>query len=636
MPGLMAEWLEAIEMQATLVRLSPKTDFDSPSWGSDQKGKNATYKNAKMRLNGFECAFVTVQLEGNETEFTSCDLLSNHHKDDFDSGRKQLPPHTNPHVHPGDEYILVRRGSIHLRLDNSGTFTVLDEGDYVHFNAEVPHSLWNLHRVVCEAIVVRFFQLERHGTRAKQSAVLDEIRERLDKLGDLYDEGASGPSTESLAKIARDKDAEGRELLALWDQIHAWVRDRTRPPRDRLRSRESSRKLLDHVGLSAFMTAFFAQEFPEDQNPNAMRPAENSLRQWYRQHTRQEHDWGARVAFRKLLRAYLKDIFGEQADQFEQYLTGVSHPGNTDSDDVTNLSLLAKKLRIPRILLDGYLAPPVMRTVVVRGATRSEKQYGFDYIPDPDPDANNARNAKYWIPARTLVNSDMSITLLAHAGSSTQSETDWNRHPGFEVLIPLRGSVQVEFRNRSLAAGEGKCEKDQMLVYRSSWSHRVRLSEGTQVLVMRFNIVDRLAIESYATPAKGSDSKATDRDGGSTQINMADESLEPPYSFSQKKHVRKDTATFLVAALTEHHDYSGGSCMNTDPITVAELAERTGVSKATVSDFMKKKFGSHALYKAYCSDRRLVDSLKLMNNEFTPRAVFGRTPPNEGERESNE
>lgn len=85
MPGLMAEWLEAIEMEATLIRLCLKTDFDSPSWGSDQKGKNATYKNARMRLNGFECAFVTVRLERNETEFTSCEQLSNHPRDEFDS-----------------------------------------------------------------------------------------------------------------------------------------------------------------------------------------------------------------------------------------------------------------------------------------------------------------------------------------------------------------------------------------------------------------------------------------------------------------------------------------------------------------------------------------------------------------------
>jgi hypothetical protein len=54
------------------------------------------------------------------------------------------------------------------------------------------------------------------------------------------------------------------------------------------------------------------------------------------------------------------------------------------------------------------------------------------------------------------------------------------------------------------------------------------------------------------------------------------------------------------------------------------------VEKSTASEFFKEKFEGHAKYKALCRDTlKLVGALKLLNDEFTPYGVFGRTPPGE-------
>jgi hypothetical protein len=87
----------------------------------------------------------------------------------------------------------------------------------------------------------------------------------------------------------------------------------------------------------------------------------------------------------------------------------------------------------------------------------------------------------------------------------------------------------------------------------------------------------------------------------------------------------------LIAALTEHHKYSNGSCLNLEPVGNNELARMSGVRNSTASEFFKKEFGSHARYRAFCRDRALLgNSLKLLNQEVAPWQLFGRKPPGEG------
>jgi hypothetical protein len=89
----------------------------------------------------------------------------------------------------------------------------------------------------------------------------------------------------------------------------------------------------------------------------------------------------------------------------------------------------------------------------------------------------------------------------------------------------------------------------------------------------------------------------------------------------------------LIAALTMHHQYGAGGCLNREPVGNNELARLAEVSESTASAFFHKQFGGHTQYRAMCAEAtRLVAALKLLNQEFSPHHLFGAKPPGEGER----
>ena len=89
----------------------------------------------------------------------------------------------------------------------------------------------------------------------------------------------------------------------------------------------------------------------------------------------------------------------------------------------------------------------------------------------------------------------------------------------------------------------------------------------------------------------------------------------------------------LIAALTKHHKYADGSCLNLESVGNNELARLADVSKASASDFFTQEFGGHTKYKnGYCTDAsRLAAALKQLNGEYSADMLFGGTPPSEKE-----
>lgn len=76
----------------------------------------------------------------------------------------------------------------------------------------------------------------------------------------------------------------------------------------------------------------------------------------------------------------------------------------------------------------------------------------------------------------------------------------------------------------------------------------------------------------------------------------------------------------LIAALTKHHQYSDGSCLNSEPITNKKLAALAGVAESTVSAFMKKQFKGQ--YEMLCRNTSLlISGLKLLNREYSPHVL---------------
>jgi len=79
----------------------------------------------------------------------------------------------------------------------------------------------------------------------------------------------------------------------------------------------------------------------------------------------------------------------------------------------------------------------------------------------------------------------------------------------------------------------------------------------------------------------------------------------------------------IIAALTEHHKYDKGGCLNQSPIGGNVLATKAGVTKASTSNFFKAEFGSHAKYRHVCQNvTALVGALKLVRGEFPVQAII--------------
>jgi hypothetical protein len=109
----------------------------------------------------------------------------------------------------------------------------------------------------------------------------------------------------------------------------------------------------------------------------------------------------------------------------------------------------------------------------------------------------------------------------------------------------------------------------------------------------------------------------------------ADRQTKPKRSTEQGEGRAK-----LVAALTAHHKYAAGGCLNAEPIGNNKIARLAGVSESTASAFFNEQFGGHAKYRAICADAtRLAASLKLLNGEYTPYELFGSKPPGEAVNE---
>lgn len=108
----------------------------------------------------------------------------------------------------------------------------------------------------------------------------------------------------------------------------------------------------------------------------------------------------------------------------------------------------------------------------------------------------------------------------------------------------------------------------------------------------------------------------------------------PPAKKAKRSTEKGEARLKLISALTKHHQYADGGCLNLEPVGNNPLARLAGVADSSASDFFKKEFGGHRKYRAICGDSvRLVVALKLLNREFSPRHLYGSRPPVEDERD---
>ena len=93
---------------------------------------------------------------------------------------------------------------------------------------------------------------------------------------------------------------------------------------------------------------------------------------------------------------------------------------------------------------------------------------------------------------------------------------------------------------------------------------------------------------------------------------------------------RGEAEAKLIAALTKHHQYADGGCLNVDPVNNNQLARLAHVSKGTSSSFFHKQFSGHDQYKVLCrNETMLAFALKMLNGEITPAILAGSQLPGE-------
>jgi len=102
----------------------------------------------------------------------------------------------------------------------------------------------------------------------------------------------------------------------------------------------------------------------------------------------------------------------------------------------------------------------------------------------------------------------------------------------------------------------------------------------------------------------------------------------------KRSTVKGEGRAKLIAALTLHHKYADGSCLNLELIGNNELAKMAGVSISSASRFFMNEFKGHSKYRALYNDtHRLVVALKALNSEFWPYEFYEARTPDEVKRE---
>ena len=92
-----------------------------------------------------------------------------------------------------------------------------------------------------------------------------------------------------------------------------------------------------------------------------------------------------------------------------------------------------------------------------------------------------------------------------------------------------------------------------------------------------------------------------------------------------------DARLKLIAALTKHHRYAEEAALNLEPIGNNALARAANVAPSVASSFFKTEFKGHKQYAERCRQHlTLLTALKLLNNEFAPHCLYGKTPTSDG------
>ena len=319
--------------------------------------------------------------------------------------------YSDTHWHPGDELLLVLRGSVDVLLLDCGLRARLNVEDYLHFYAEHEHCALNASNEPAEMFIVRF---QRSKRRAE---LVDGLRLRKPKP--------------SVAAAAR------RGFLSVIAPQPPWAPGE--PPSDRV---------VDRAGLGRFLQLVCESRFRAE----------------------------ARLTLEEL--AARGAPFGISRARFDRIHHGLSPVSQDD------LLILAEIYELEPMLLYDFLCPALRTAIAVRSrpdphvealARSDMRRLPERFLRTSDP--------VYRIPCRRLADTDVAIASL-FLPPGTQSPV--NRHPGHELILPLKGEVRLRFGgggvDAAVAANRG--EFAHFSSFRNHWVENP-FTEDAEVFVLR-------------------------------------------------------------------------------------------------------------------------------------------------------
>ena len=348
--------------------------------GGDEYGESVRYLAPPEKLEGTtEAAFVLLQIEP--------------------GGRSQI------HAHPGDELLLVLEGTIEARLDTSGLAVRLSAGDYLHFYAEQRHGVTNPLSRRAQVLVIRFYQIERSGTRDEHIRQIRQTRHDRNVTRRVF-----------------------REMVAMLT------------PTDLREVELSTGEVRDRSGLGRLLQLLTTERFRGAGQQLSVRQLSDRMRRQKRPRT------------------------ASKIDRMHHGQAAVS---------ADELELIADVYGTEPLLLYEFLYPAFRPTIAV------QKRGDWRAVP---PSLLGSSACSYQVPCRRLADSDLGVAHLILPPGTT---TPVNRHPGHELIVPLRGRARVCLANESWDIAEGE---HLFAHYSSEIAHQVinEEREPVEMLVARF------------------------------------------------------------------------------------------------------------------------------------------------------
>jgi mannose-6-phosphate isomerase-like protein (cupin superfamily) len=370
----------------------------------DVHGSGATYAIPDRKVEGTDAAFVFLRLEPKSPQFPR-------------------GGHSTQHHHPGDELLLVLKGTVSVTFIDTGVTFELKEQSYVHFYAEQNHAVVNESSSdSAELFIIRFYQLHsKPAQRVRTKWTRQAMRH------ELWD----------WARTSRGPRAFRSKNPLTWGWLLGAVADRSVHPRKH-RPDQPVKPGVPHNILNPFgLARFLDQAGPGDL---------------------------------KGLKKLLAELESEHNGLIENPKKHLKLPAGRDW-----LWLLQNnQIKVPRRLIDKlvdvydvfdllvceFLFPSWPRQVVVR---RTEATKDIDWVNmlsvvNETPElkkrtgvnhgASRLQSGKivYEVPARSLFCSDVAISWLQiNETKDTGLATSPNTHTGCELIVPLEGKIAIEY-----------------------------------------------------------------------------------------------------------------------------------------------------------------------------------------------